>query len=276
MSSTKYICLRVFLVPIEDHLFLEPADHDQRFEWLRENFFTNQELITATGTTYGIRISGSEDKLVWGKLSKKSTALLHRITPDDIEEISESDWPYVAFMADMRKGIQKMVVQYWSAFTPRIDTLVHQLTEIASKQMFRHGYSVIFDTLNDPSSFWQIVDRSHAIYSVKFSLTSPNIFGASSNANESLKMLQQQFHINRLEFKLTNDNGDLNVDRKRLDDYREYADRGGGEWEITSLQDDKKKKTNSSQRARKPVIETENPENFESLKRAMKAFEDIE
>jgi len=277
VSIAKYICLRVFFVPIEDHLFTEPASHEQRVVWLQESFLSNRQFKTHSGTEYVVRVNSNPSKYqFFGKISKRSTRLLHTVTPDDIQEEPHADWPYVPFYADLHPKKQKIVIEYLSSFMPKIRPFVRHLSEIASREMFRYGYSASFATLNDESSFWDVLDRSQGIYSIRFRLTSPNIFGASAKANEALKQLQRQFHNNSVEFKLTNDLGELVVPHDEIDDYREYVDRGGGEWEVTEKRDGRKRKINSAQRARKSVIDTSDHEDPDTLRMAMERFEDIE
>jgi hypothetical protein len=73
------------------------------------------------------------------------------------------------------------------------------------------------------------------------------MFGAGVKANEALKDLQKIFNNTELDLRIQNPQGKLQAPKEELDKYREYADKGGGKWQITARKKGKKKRKYKSE-----------------------------
>lgn len=272
MANIKHICFTFFLVPLEAHLFTSPAIHSQKIEWFKESFLSNKDFRNNMESQFAIRIIDIEDNLIFGKLSKKTMSHIHDLTNEDIVDVNVEDWPYLGFVCDVSENKQKFVIEYDSQFIHKVGNFSKLLSELANQRMFHYGYAVSFEPIVEERTFWNIISQSEAIYSLTFDLKSPNLFGASSAANESLKELQNVFNNNRTEITLVNDKGNLRVPEDEIETYRKYADMGGGEWKIIIKKNNKKKKYSSSDRALKIVIEAEEKADPRTLVKALRVF----
>jgi hypothetical protein len=275
----KFLCLRLFIAPIEAHLFTRPATHEDKVNWLRTTFLKSTDYKSPRGGEFALRITESRGQVYFGKLSKKQYYELHEKAPDDISERSVEDWPYVSLAADLTPQRQVFVVEDNSTVFRKPDVLARVLTEMANEAMYVHGYAASFEPLVREESFWQLVEAAQEVFAVTFRLRSPNLFGASSNANSTLKQLQSTFHNTETEVTLRNEKGQLTLPKERLDSYREYADKGGGGWELTLRSKGKarrKRKVKSSDRALRVTIDvSDDAEGRSSLRAALSRFLDL-
>lgn len=271
MAKQKYLCFRYFIVPIEEHLFSQPATTQQKIEWFKDALLVNQEPRLKDGSEFAIRILETDRDIVYGKVSKRKLHRLHSKTPEDIKDITVDDWPYLGFVCDLTVN-QSVVIQYDSAFIYKVNALKSVLEEIVNPKMFPNGYAVSFEPIVDRTTFWNILENAEGVYSITFNLKSPNLFGAESSANEALKNLQGIFNNNRLTVKLDNDAGKLNTPKKTIGSYQEYADKGGGDWNMTIKKKNRKRTYKSTERAIKTVITTDTKSILEILKDAYGEF----
>lgn len=255
MGSRKYVCFRFFIVPIEEHLFTKPASYEDKIRMFKNAMYKPHDYTLSTGTEFAIRFTHFEGNYAFGKLSKKQYYDLHEKGPDDIKETTVEDWPFLEFLCDVTGSHQLLVIQYNSRIIPKIVTISHVLTEIVNKQMFDHGYSVSFQPIVSETSFWEYLKGSEGIYMLSFDLQSPNLFGADNKANESLKKLQEVFNNTESRITLKNQGGELKVPMEVVDTYRDYADKGGGSWELVIRKKGKKKKVKSSEKSVKITLE---------------------
>lgn len=248
--------MRYFIVPLEEHLFTKPASERQRLTWFENAFLVNRIHRPFESKEYAIRITEEDGNFKCGKLSKKTLHHIHEITTDDIEDVMTEDWPYLEFMCDLSPGAQTLVIEYNSSVIYRVATLKFILEAIANGAMFQHGYAVKFDPILDDKTFWKIIDDSPGVFSVTFSLNSPNLFGAESSANEALASIRDMFNNTKTEVTLSNEKGLLKVPKEAVDKYREYVDKGGGEWTLrTRTKSKRKRKYVSTERALKAGAE---------------------
>lgn len=259
MSTSKYICLRFFIVPLEEHLFTTPVADIQKLSWFKQAFLANRDYQMGS-QEYAVRIvePDEQDGIVFGKLSRKRLYETHPKTADDIKDVVSEDWPYLEFLCDCSVGKQLVVIEYNSTVIYKMSVVKTVLEGLVGGAMFQHGYSVHFEPIIDDESFWGLVDDAEAVYSLNFLLNSPNLFGAGSKANEALGHLRKTFNNTRVKITLENERGRLNVPKEQLETYREYADKGGGEWTITTCpkgKGRKKRKHSSSERALKVAAE---------------------
>jgi hypothetical protein len=273
MDQHKFVGLRFFLVPVEDSLFTKPASDVQKSQWFQESFLQSRDFDTKGAAEFALRLTTTEGSLFFGKISRKRVFERHEKTPSDIKDVRQEDWPYLLFVCDTRPGIQLLVIEYKSSFGFTVGHLAEVLAELANQRLFTHGYAASFEPIVGEESFWNIVQSSEGVYALTFHLASPNLFWATSAANEGLRELQKHFNNNRVSIALFNDKGKLKTPRNQIETYRDYADRGGGNWKIT-IQTKKRRKRSfkSADKAIKITIEAEDGETLAILGDAIKQF----
>lgn len=273
MDQHKFIGLRFFLVPVEDSLFTKPASDTQKIQWFVDAFLKSRDFETKRGTEFAVRVTNVEENHHYGKISRKKVFERHQKTPSDIKDIREEDWPYLFFVCDVTPNVQLLVIEYKSGFGFSVGNLAEVLAELANQRLFNHGYAATFEPIVGEETFWNIVESSEGVYALNFHLISPNLFGATMAASEGLRELQKHFNNNRVSVSLFNDKGKLKIPKDEIESYREYADRGGGNWKIT-IQTKKRRKRSykSVDKAIKITIEAGDGNSIDILKDAMKQF----
>lgn len=281
MGMQKYVCFTLSIIPIEEHLFVKPASYEQKIKWLKDAFFNNLDLESKDGTEYAIRIIEPKqleiehkDSCIIGKLSKKKHAHLHEKTPEDIEDKYREDWPYVGFIFDMRENIQKFILEHDKSFIRSLNSFRKTIEELINERMFEHGYSTSLELKIKEKAFWNIVDSADGVYSLTFELLSPNIFGASSKASESLKELQKILNNNKTKVTFINDKGKLKIPKDTITTYQEYADAGAGSWKIIIHKNNKKRGHYSAEKALTISVEAEDKADVSTLMEALQKFLD--
>lgn len=264
MSTAKYVCLRFFIVPVEEHLFAKPVEDQQKLRWFSDAFLVNKDHQLGE-KHFAVRISESRDGIVFGKLSKRKFHATHPKTDDDIKDVIAEDWPYLEFACDCSAGRQLLVIEDNSAVIYGNGTVRQVIEKLAGGAMFQHGYAVHFEPIVDKTTFWHLVDGAEGVFSLSFVLNSPNLFGAESSANEALKRISRVFNNTRTKITLENERGRLKVPKEEIETYREYADKGGGEWAVTVRNKGRKRakrKHSSAQRALKIAVEKQEGQTF--------------
>lgn len=249
----QFVCLRFFIVPVEQHLFTKPVAAAIKLGWFRDECLRSREYRTKEGAEYALRITERTDSYVIGKLSRKRILEVHEKGDEDIANREVEDWPYLDFYADMAQ--QVVVIRDNSAVVREPGMVARVLTHMANEAMFLHGYATSFEPLVRPESFWQEIERSEGVFAVKFKLKSPNFFGASSEANEALRELRGVFNNTETDIVLKNEQGKLTLPHDVLDTYRDYADKGGGSWSLTIKRGKRKKRIKSEDRALRITFE---------------------
>lgn len=274
MAQASYICFRFFLVALEEHLFTRPATSRDKLRWFAEAFLANRDLTGPTGVEYAVRITERQGNLFFGKLSRRQPKDIRKKGPKDIVETTIDDWPFVNFVCDVASDHQLLVIRYNTAIFRSPAELEKVLTHLANNWLFVHGYAASFKPIVDEASFWRIVSESEGVFTLRFELQSPNLFGASIRANEALKEVQRRYNNNRTRISLSNDKGELRLPEDEVDSYREYADKGGGSWELVVKRNGRKRRHKSSDRAVRISIDVgeSSPLNAEVLKSALIKF----
>ncbi|MFU2209755.1 hypothetical protein [Solidesulfovibrio sp. C21] len=249
MPSSNFICLRYYVVPVQYDLFRQNVGDIEKNNIFRAKFLVNNNYRLTDTREYAVRINSVLDGMYYGKLSKKNIAEKHELTPTDIQDDSQDDWPYLNFVADTTPGNQLFVVEKKAKIFQSIEGLKNILRQIAKKTMMYTGFTVNFEPIVKKLVFWNIIKDSDSIYSLKFSLESPNMLGASATAREGLKELQTIFNNSTATVQLENPDGQLIVPETRVETYREYVDQGGGSWELGVGQNGEKKTYRSIENA---------------------------
>lgn len=266
------------MVPLEGDLFRAAVDRAINPQAVFEDrVLRNADYTISYGVEYAIRVYGSEGTLRYGKLSKLQMREMHTLTPDDVADVYQEDWPYLDFVADIHPDVQAVVFRMSTAVVRDVQTLERHLEEIARQAgLFEFGYAVSFRPIVDDSEFWSLVHRSQQVFGLSFTLKSPNLFGARMRANEALRATRDQYNNTEVQVRLKNEHGELRLPEEEVESYRDYADRGGGDWELDVRQEGRRRRVKSSSRAVKISIEIPDlSEPVRYLQDALRRFRDL-
>ena len=277
MSAPRFVCFRYFIVPLEEHLFMQPASQAERIRWFKEALLETGEFKSNSGIDHALFIGNRTSQHVFGKLCRKRVIELHQKGAKELTEVTQEDWQPLDFVCDLDPAQQLLVIRYNSSIIQKVETIGRLLAHYASPGMFVHGYGVSFHPIVSRASFWELVGSSSSVFRVTFNLESPNLFGAGSNANKSLRLLREHFNNSSTSVTLKNDGGDLRLPQEELETYQDYADRGGGSWELVVGRGNRRKhKIKSSERATKVTVEAKTSDSVETLLlRALHQFLDL-
>jgi hypothetical protein len=119
-----------------------------------------------------------------------------------------------------------------------IDKLCELLSNMATKHAKQHGYIVDLNPVVGKRAFWDILSQSKReqkkIQSIDLKLNSPNLNLLNQKARDSLKFLKDTFNSTQVNFEMKNPEEGLDIDENKgeLKDYIDYAEEGGGTWEL--------------------------------------------
>lgn len=278
MTHPRFVCFRYFIVPLDEHLFTQPATDQQKLDWFADAFLRTGEFTSESGIDHAVFKGKRSGDLGFGKLCRKRTIELHQKEEDELTEVLEEDWQPLDFLCALDATRQVLVIRYNSAIIQKIGTMAKVMARYANTQMFIHGYGVTFNPILSKETFWEFITeaKGKGVYRLTLNLESPNLFGASDSATKSLTSLRKVFNNSGASFTFINPKGGLKVPEKPIKTYQEYADRGGGSWELVVGRSSNKRRTvKSSDRAIKITIEADEPaEARELLERALDQFEE--
>ncbi|EKO39203.1 MAG: hypothetical protein B193_2091 [Solidesulfovibrio magneticus str. Maddingley MBC34] len=249
MRQAVFWCLRFYIVPIEYELFQKNVSDQEKLNLFKQFFLKNGNYSFGKEEVYAIRITHIEGDMHFGKLSKREYTENRSITPVDVEDSVIEDWPYVNFVFDVSKGVQLLAIEKDMELFPSVSGLKRKMSLMAKKSMGYTGFVVNFEPVVEKFAFWNIIEQAERIYALRLKLESPNMFGASMKARESLKELQGVFNNNKLGIVIENSEGNLDIPRERIESYVEYADQGGGSWVLDIARDGERRRFASFQNA---------------------------
>jgi hypothetical protein len=224
----NFVIYRVFLIPFEVSLF--PVSDEEKKRILSEEIFTNVELRTPRGKQFAMRILQVEDGAILGKIAHMQIERIISKADTDFEPSDVENWPFIFFIFHTKT--QTLVTEYKTSFQSDYKYLGSSLSAAISEKLRPRGLEAKLTLIAEKTAFWTAIERAEKIFSLRFKFHSPNMFGASSNANQSLAELKNLYNSTDSEIKLSNDAGKLKVDRNQLGSFVEYCDEGGGEWMI--------------------------------------------
>lgn len=218
------------MVP-EYGVFLQiKPDEEKRQALINALLTKNQDYKTSKGICVSLFQLGKEDNVHFGKFGRKMLVKNHKKTENDILEAQVEDWPFLYYAFDVKK--QLIVIEYRTSFDMSLERICHTFEDIAATELSLIGYRLSLEIMPERGSFWDVIETASKVYSIKFELNSPNLFGGTLKTNDLLKGLTEVFHNTKTGFEIKNQKGNLSVPRDELQDMVDYAERGGGNWEI--------------------------------------------
>lgn len=251
----KIFGLRYFSIKSQNTLFEIP-------ESLRPNqlfvyALSQKHTVEYYGKNYTTRIvQQTVDNRYWiGYLLKSVDLSLISLDETLFNEQEIENWEKVFFVIDQETQIIAFEQDSYIATPENIKNVLELLT---NGPIFQWGYNIKLDFIVDKFRFWSIIEKANGIFQIAFKLNAPNLFGGSKRANEWLKELKDKHNMTSIGVDVKNENVALTYNHEELESYRDYADSGGGEWTLTVLQANRKKKYKSANHLRKSDLEIEN------------------
>lgn len=91
------------------------------------------------------------------------------------------------------------------------------------------GWILELSPMTEPGNFWTVVKENRGeITSAIFSFVTPNVLGLRSQLNAGLKDARQNNNAHRVAITLSNENGNLDLEKPNIEDAVEYVSEGGG------------------------------------------------
>lgn len=170
------------------------------------------------------------------------------------QEKEIENWEKVLFVVD--QALQIIAFEHNSGIAAP-DNIQNVIELMVNAQVQQWGYVIKIEFIIDKFRFWSIIDKSSGIFQIAFKLNAPNLFGGSKKANAWLKELKDIHNMTSIAIDVKNENAALTYNREEIDSYRDYADSGGGDWTLTVLQENRKKKYKSTNHLRRSNLEVE-------------------
>ena len=180
------------------------------------------------------------------KLGKQKNRTKYFPDKMDICEIEEKDnYPYVNIIFNVDSKEQIFLIEKNTSIFRDVDESVNKLKKIIESIIKDEGYILKVEPITFKNNFWKCIDESQGIGEIEFKLNSPNLFGASFKTNKFLEMLKALYNNDTFSFKLSNQNENLKIDRKDIEDTVNYISEGGGSWSIKRIFKGRKETVNS-------------------------------
>ena len=91
------------------------------------------------------------------------------------------------------------------------------------------GWILEISPMTEPGNFWTVVrENKGELTSAIFSFVTPNVLGLRSQLNAGLKEARQNNNAHRVGITLSNENGNLDLEKQNIEDAVDYVSEGGG------------------------------------------------
>lgn len=238
----KYYVYRYFLIPIEYSLFKNRPSKKEEEKIIAQTFLTESKYMTPFQSEYimtGMKTINS--RLIYAKLGKRRDIPIHKKTKDDIQNVKEESWPFLQLVLDLKTQI--IFIENPNKIFISLKQLSNILTEFLRPSAIPQGYEISIELVVNKGAFWETINQYPYLFSIKFELNAPNLFGANSKANESLKEIKDIFNNTSATFVMKNKQGKLKASKNNIQTFIDYCENGGGNWETTVAKEVKKQNT---------------------------------
>lgn len=210
--------------------------------------FSDGSLIMYYGKSYYSIISNDAitDSILVGFLLRSTQTDV--IIPDrnEFDKHSIPNWEE-CFLAIDTVNQTILVQNIAESFTP--DLVKNVLTRLLDAKAKQYDISAKVELICKKDTFWNTFRRASRRYRISFTLNAPNLFGGEKKADQYLKEVHRTTNMDKLTGTIENEEGNLTVQEKDLQDIVEYADNGGGHWSQTTLENGIRKITTSNSAA---------------------------
>jgi hypothetical protein len=211
VDSINFAAIRYLLLPEQQNVFYQPLNGKQKQELFINSFFNNttRHFRTKRDVEGAIIVIDRDDGVYYGKFARKKLDKRFIMTDTDILEEKLDNWPFLIFSCDTNPNEQLFVIECKTGYYFSLNTVCQIIKDITYESISMVGYQLDLKIIPEKGAFWELIDKSQKIYSVKFSIDSPNLFGSTFKANELAGEVADLFHTTKTNFELENERGDV-------------------------------------------------------------------
>jgi hypothetical protein len=163
---------------------------------------------------------------------------------DFFDQESIDNWEKLFFAIDTD---QQIILSQYSSNIAQPSVIKNVFTKMFEMTGIQLDHEVMIEFICEPQSFWEFIEDADSLYRVRFELSAPNLFGASKKANTYMEEVKKRYNATDYKGELSNPQGKLKPDREEFENFRDYADSGGGNWSVTKGKNGKKSTLTSSE-----------------------------
>ena len=144
---------------------------------------------------------------------------------------SETLSPWVSLLIDPIEQVF-IIEKNISAF-PNYSSLFKSLEEYLNHLLYNYELSVSIAPISLPTDFWRQVSEHERIYTAKFELFMPNLFGnTNASVNEMLIETKEEVNADTVIEQVNNKEGKLKLSEsnKKINKLIDWIGKGGGRW----------------------------------------------
>jgi hypothetical protein len=233
----KYHYLRLFLVPDRQiNIFEqlgEEGDKLSRTEYLQK-IFNDRINFTHRKRPLVYLPVGEEPRstgpVLLGRIGRPHLEMVNDPPEDGFAEREIETWRASNFLidtGDYKEG-QKVAMQTRGDVglpLPIVSSLVAHINSVNSSS----GWVLEISPMTEAANFWDVVRQYEgALTSITFNFVTPNVLGLRSQLNAGLKDAREKNNAHRVALTMTNEKGNLELNKENIHDAVEYVSEGGG------------------------------------------------
>ena len=176
----------------------------------------------------------SNNELRGGKVGKERTEQLNRFDEENssFPANPQQNYPTVIFAWDRKR--QMIVIERKGNVFHKDEHVIEAFENHINKYLNPQGYKISFIPISTENDFWKIIDTSD-VKSVEFKLYIPNAIGYTNlEVSKVLETAKEEMNITEMTTTVTNENGNLKVERKNgfIANCLDWVNKGEGVWKI--------------------------------------------
>lgn len=144
----------------------------------------------------------------------------------DLINIPVDNYPPLDVFVNLAK--QQFAIEY-KTYILSLDAIISALNSVFRRVVKQ--CSVFFNTVDNISDFWSVVDKQEGVKEISFDLTVPNIFGASDAAKQLVDGAKNDLNADSISIGFKNEKGQLSANFIAMDSFVKYASRAGS-WKL--------------------------------------------
>jgi hypothetical protein len=170
---------------------------------------------------------------------------------NDIIEEREVNFPYVFVLIDRVRQI--VLVQNKSSVFSSVNNTRDCISAIFEAKLDLRGFIFKMEEIADEKSFWNYIDSAKGVFSITFTLNSPNLFNGRIELDELLKEVRSDYNNTETTIGFSSSEPKVQVSKsnKFIADAVKYTSGGGGHWSTRLLIRGKKETKKSKDHVRK-------------------------
>jgi len=233
----KLQLFRYYLVPVQIAITNDGEKLKLSKKEIMQKFFLKKIDFNTAQSECSYRFEKKiDDEIIHAFIGRK-TLIEHSLKESDtFVKKKEEEWPFSNLIIDTNEGVQLLgfeVLTTNSSFRSPLYVLMFFAEEI-NKELSEYGWKVKIEPIINQQAFWDVIRSSEGkIKSVKFTYYVPNLFGTEDELSKELEGAKQNYHAQKVETNIVNDEGDLTIpNNKLISQSVEHVGKGGGKYLI--------------------------------------------